>query len=191
VLFTFHPKTASLTIPEVANAMIREKMYTSLKDAIATALNTVKVCLFVSVDIETHKHFYEIFEFVPLPNTIPKEFMDAKGDTQQTEFMKSMHAFMQTLVQADTYYKTVPIVTYDRDKSIYVMANTVSDELYAELLEKTPLKEERQELMRVFRPEKFLEAMAAGDKKKSRKALISEYEMEGLYGIESGGAAVG
>lgn len=161
VLFTFHPKSAAMTIPEIANAMIREKMYTNLKDAVATALNTVQVCIFVSVDIETHKHYYEIYEFVPNTNTIPKSFMDAmEKETRTKEFMKSVYAYMQTMASADTYYTTVPIIVYDREGGKYRMVNTISDGLYRELMDKTPLEEERMELARVFRPDEFLTMLA-------------------------------
>lgn len=161
VLFTFHPKTAAMTIPEIANAMIREKMYTNLKDAVATALNTVKVCIFVNVDIETHKHTYEVFEFVPRPNLIPDAFLYAESDAERdVEFKRAVYTWMQTMASADTYYDTVPIVVFDRVTEQYVMKNTVSDSLYDELMEKTPRREERLELMRVFRPNDFVRAMA-------------------------------
>lgn len=191
VMFTFHPKTAAMTIPEIANAMIREKMYTNLKDAVATALNTVKVCIFVSVDMETHKHYYEIFEFVPLPNVVPDDFLCIEDPEQrQVAFMRTMHAYMQTMVSADTFYKTVPIVKYCRDSDSYTMCNTITDALYEELLEKTPLHNERRELMRVFRPTQFLT-----DTAKDRgfhhlddavlEQLIAEFKMDGLYGVRN------
>lgn len=161
VLFTFHPKTAAMTIPEIANAMIREKMYVNLKDAVTTALNTVKVCIFVTVDIETHQHFYEVFEFVPRPNLIPDAFASiADPEQRNLEFMKAIHAYMQTMASADTYYETVPLITYDRESKSYVMQHTISDGLYGELLEKTPREEERIELARTFRPGLFIKEMA-------------------------------
>lgn len=161
VLFTFHPKTAAMTIPEIANAMIREKMYANLKDAVATALNTVKCCIFVTVDLETHRHFYEIFEFVPRPNNIPDDFMREKDpDKRQLLFMQSIHAYMQTMVSADTFYYTVPLVVYDHESDSYVMKNTVSQGLYDELMEKTPLEVERMDLRRIFRPKEFIEEYA-------------------------------
>lgn len=162
VLFTFHPKTPAMTIPEIANAMIREKMYTNLKDAIATALNTVKCCVFVTVDLETHRHYYEIFEFVPRPNSIPDDFLrEADPEKRQVLFMQAIHAYMQTMVSADTFYYTVPLVVYDRQTDAYVMKNTISQPLYEELMDKTPLKDERMELMRTFRPDDFIREYAA------------------------------
>lgn len=161
VLFTFHPKTAAMTIPEIANAMIREKMYTNLKDAVATALNTVKVCIYVDVDIETHKHTYEVFEFVPRPNLIPDDFMRLTDpDERDIAFKKAVHAWMQTMASADIYYDTVPIITFDRVTEEYVMRNTISDNLFNELMTKTPRREERLDLMRVFRPSEFIRAKA-------------------------------
>lgn len=184
VLFTFHPKTASMTIPEIANAMIREKMYTNLKDAVATALNTVKVCEFVSVDMETHKHYYEIYEFVPLPNLIPSDFINEPDpEKRQIAFMKSIHAYMQTMVSADTFYKTIPIITYDRDEERYIMRNTISDSLYHELIEKAPLKEERMEIMRIFKPDKFIQRITA-QKGMAENSVISTYHMHGLFGVQ-------
>ena len=176
VLFTFHPKTAAMTIPEIANAMIREKMYANLKDAVATALNTVKVCIFVTVDIETHKHFYEIYEFVPRPNLIPATFMNiADSEQRSLEFMKAIHAYMQTMASADTYYDTVPIITYDRKREAYVIRNTISQNLFDELMEKTPRKEEREELTRVFRPGEFIE-----DKAREENAQITPQYIDEL-----------
>lgn len=175
VLFTFHPKTAAMTIPEIANAMIREKMYSNLKDAVATALNTVKVCIFVSVDIETHKHFYEIFEFVPRPNLIPDTFLGATDkDTRDLEFKRAMHAWMQTMASADVYYDTVPIVVYDRVKCQYEMVNTISDGFYRELVEKTPRRAELLELMRVFRPADFINAKAHAEGSKVTVSYIDK-----------------
>ena len=183
VMFTFHPKTPQMTIPEIANAMIREKMYTNLKDAVATALNTVKCCIFVTVDLETHQHFYEIYEFVPRPNTIPDDFMkETDPEKRQLLFMKTVHAYMQTMVSADTFYYTVPLVVYDRVTRSYVMKNTVSQDLYDELMEKTPLQSERMELMRIFRPGDFVKAYAiekgvpvTGE---LTKKLVEEYDLQ-------------
>ena len=186
VLFTFHPKTPEMTIPEIANAMIREKMYTNLKDAVATALNTVKCCIFVTVDLETHRHFYEIFEFVPRPNTIPDDFLkETDPDKRQLLFMKSIHAYMQTMVSADTFYYTVPLVVYDRDSDSYVMKNTISDGLYKELMEKTPLEGERMHLMQTFRPDDFVAAYAkkhnAPVTEELKAQLIKEYSLNPAF----------
>lgn len=183
VMFTFHPKTPQMTIPEIANAMIREKMYTNLKDAVATALNTVKCCIFVTVDLETHQHFYEIYEFVPRPNTIPDDFMkETDPEKRQLLFMKTVHAYMQTMVSADTFYYTVPLVVYDRVTRGYVMKNTVSQELYDELMEKTPLQSERMELMRIFRPGDFIKAYATEKgvpvTGELTKKLVEEYDLQ-------------
>ena len=182
VLFTFHPKTAAMTIPEIANAMIREKMYTNLKDAVATALNTVKVCIFVSVDIETHKHAYEIYEFVPRPNLIPDTFLNAPtDDIRDLEFKRAVHAWMQTMASADVYYDTVPIIVLDRISEEYVMKNTISDNLYKELMDKTPRREERLELMRVFRPVDFIRAKTHDEHvnvtEEYANKLIEEYRL--------------
>lgn len=175
VLFTFHPKSPEMTIPEIANAMIREKMYTSLKDAIYTALNTIKVCIFVTVDLETHQHFYEIYEFVPHPNVIPSEFMRAmQKDERDSQFMRAMHAYMQTMANADTYYRTVPIIVYDRKEKKYVMQNTVTDRLYRELRDKTPIEQERAELERVFRPGDFIKGLAKDEGVELTQKYIDE-----------------
>ena len=174
VLFTFHPKTAQMTIPEIANAMIREKMYGNLKDAVATALNTVKVCIFVTVDVETHQHFYEIFEFVPRPNIIPNDFLKLSGDKRTVAFMNTVYNYMQTMASAETYYDTVPIIVYDRVKERYVMKNTLSEGFYQELVEKTPRREELLELMRVFRPYDFICALGNKNGREVNRAFIEE-----------------
>lgn len=154
VYFTFHPNSPAATIPEIANAMIREKMYTNLKDAVATALETVKVCIFVRMDLERGCRYYEIHEFVPRDNRIPDEFMaasltDAKA---KRKFMESIYAYMKAMTSADTYYDTVPIITFDRDDGIYKFQNTISDRFYRALMDNTPLEAEREELEALFRP---------------------------------------
>ena len=63
-LFTFLAKTPDLVIPEIANTMLREHIYSNLQDATAAALSFVRCCIFVSQDIESGQHIYEIFEFV-------------------------------------------------------------------------------------------------------------------------------
>lgn len=154
VYFTFHPNTPAATIPEIANAMIREKMYVNLKDAVATALETVKVCVFVRMDLERGCRYYEIYEFVPRSNRIPNEFMDPKlpMEAAQRKFMETMYAYMSNMTSADTYFDTVPIVVFNRKAGIYEFKNTVSDRLYQSLSDNTPLQHERDALAALFRP---------------------------------------
>ena len=159
VMFTFHPKTPEQTVPEIANALIRSKMYASLKDAIATALNTIKCCIFIQMDLEAKKRYYEIYEFVPTPTLLPDEFMRLPaGPDRELAFMKAMHAYMQNVTSADVYFHTIPIIVFDREKKEYVYKNTISNEFYNELWIKTPLQAEREEMERVFRPEKRMDA---------------------------------
>ena len=158
VLFTFHPNSPKATISEIANALIREKMYTNLKDAVATALETVHCCIFVRMDIEAQRRYYEIFEFVPRPNGLPNDFMrDSNHDSREAHFMETIYRYFQYMTSADIYYDTVPLVVFDRDKGIYRFKNTISDDFYQELMDKTPLKVERDHLTRVFRPELALD----------------------------------
>ena len=90
---------------------------------------------------------------MPTPTLLPKIFADMPpGDARTLEFMKTMHAYMQNMTSADVYYHTVPIITFDRKQGRYVYRNTISDEFYNELLIKTPLQAERDEMERVFRP---------------------------------------
>ena len=154
VYFTFHPNSPAATISEIANAMIREKMYVNLKDAVATALDTVKVCIFVRMDLERGCRYYEIYEFVPRDNRIPNDFM-AEGLTMeaaQRKFMETMYAYMSNMTSADTYYDTVPIVVFNRKEGIYEFKNTISDRLYQSLFDNTPLQYERDALAALFRP---------------------------------------
>lgn len=153
VLFTFHPNSPKATITEIANALIREKMYVNLKDAIATALETVHCCIFVRLDIEAQKRYYEIYEFVPRPNGLPNDFLkEMSKEKREAAFMETYYRYMQYMVSADIYYDTVPIIRYDREAGSYVFQNTISDGFYEELMDKTPLHEERMLLERTFRP---------------------------------------
>lgn len=160
VLFTFHPNSPKATISEIANALIREKMYTNLKDAVATALETVHCCIFVRMDIEAQRRYYEIYEFVPRPNGLPNAFMsDTDRDVREAHFMETIYRYFQHMTSADIYYDTVPLVIFDRDRGIYRFKNTISDEFYQELMDKTPLKAERDQLTRIFRPELALDGI--------------------------------
>lgn len=154
VYFTFHPNTPAATIPEIANAMIREKMYVNLKDAVATALETVKVCIFVRMDLERGCRYYEIYEFVPRDNRIPNDFLEEGLDTEtaQRRFMKTMYSYMSNMTSADTYYDTVPIVVFNRKAGIYEFKNSVSNPLFQTLLDNTPLQYERDAVTSLFRP---------------------------------------
>lgn len=154
VYFTFHPNSPAATIPEIANALIREKMYVNLKDAVATALDTVKICIFVRMDLERGCRYYEVHEFVPRSNRIPNTFMDPTlpMEEAQRHFMETMYSYMQNMTSADVYYDTVPIVTFDREAGQYRFQNTVSDSLFKTLMENTPLQYERDSLTSLFRP---------------------------------------
>lgn len=154
VYFTFHPNTPSATIPEIANAMIREKMYVNLKDAVATALETVKVCIFVRMDLERGCRYYEIYEFVPRDNRIPNAFMDSRLPMEETQrkFMETMYAYMSNMTSADTYFDTIPIVVFNRKGGYYEFKNTISNRLFENLLDNTPLQYERDTLTALFRP---------------------------------------
>ena len=162
VLFTFHPNSPKATISEIANALIRQKMYANLKDAVATALETVHCCIFVRMDIEAQCRYYEIYEFVPRPNGLPADFMqETNPELRQAKFMETMYRYMQYMTSADIYYDTVPIVVYDRVKQMYRYANTLSDGFYEDLRDKTPLQSERDMLERTFRPEVVMDRLLA------------------------------
>lgn len=154
VLFTFHPNSPKATIAEIANALIRQKMYANLKDAVATALDTVHCCIYVRMDIEAQRRYYEIYEFVPRPNGLPADFMNKhlSKDAREAAFMETIYRYMQYMTAADIYYDTVPLVVYDRDAEQYVFKNTISDAFYSDLMDKTPLTAERDLLTRTFRP---------------------------------------
>ncbi|RGC57836.1 hypothetical protein DXA92_13005 [Agathobaculum butyriciproducens] len=158
VLFTFHPNSPKATIAEIANALIRQKMYANLKDAVATALDTVHCCIYVRMDIEAQKRYYEIYEFVPRPNGLPSDFMQKRSkEEREAAFMETVYRYLQYMTSADIYYDTVPLVAYDREQGRYVYRNTISEAFFEELMDKTPLAVERDLLMRTFRPEMVLD----------------------------------
>lgn len=177
VLFTFHPNSPKATITEIANALIREKMYTNLKDAIATALETVHCCIYVKMDLEAQCRYYEIYEFVPRLNGLPSDFMNVSDPKErEAKFMETMYRYMQHMVTADIFYEAVPLIRFNRDLGEYQYLNTVSDPFYDELKEKTPLEAERNLLERTFRPAHAL--YKALHKEASGKTSISQPEFE-------------
>lgn len=176
VLFTFHPNSPKATIAEIANALIRQKMYANLKDAVATALDTVHCCIYVRMDIEAQKRYYEIYEFVPRPNGLPADFRGKwlSRDDREAAFMETIYQYLQYMTSADIYYDTVPLVTYDRETRQYVYRNTISDAFYADLMDKTPLAAERDLLTRTFRPTLALDYYF---KEHSKEGVVTQSEV--------------
>ena len=89
------------------------------------------------------------------------------------------------LGEVRSFYYTVPLVVYDRDSDSYEMKNTISDGLYKELMEKTPLEGERMHLMQTFRPNDFVAAYAkkhnAPVTEELKAQLIKEYSLNPAF----------
>ncbi len=111
-------------------------------------------------------------ELIKVLHTVRQSAM--QKDERDSQFMRAMHAYMQTMANADTYYRTVPIIVYDRKEKKYVMQNTVTDRLYRELRDKTPIEQERAELERVFRPGDFIKGLAKDEGVELTQKYIDE-----------------
>lgn len=155
VMFTYHPNKPRTTIIEVANSLIRQKLYTNLKDAMYTTLETVKCCIHIEVDIEKRCRYYNVYEFIPAEIALDNSFRNLHGKERDEAFHETQYNFYQQ-VTGDVYFGVVPIIEFDRTVNGYVFKNTITDRFYADLEKASSLSEEKLALKKLFRPMKFL-----------------------------------
>lgn len=155
VMFTYHPNKPRTTIIEIANSLIRQKLYTNLKDAMYTTLETVKCCIHIEVDIEKRCRYYNIYEFIPAEVELDTEFLKLSGKEREEAFLKTQYNFYQQMT-GDTYFEVVPIIVYDEKENSYVFKNNISNRFYEDLKRASSLAEEKESLEKLFRPMDFM-----------------------------------
>lgn len=174
VLFTYHPNKPRSTIVEVANSLIRQKLYTTLKDAMYTTLETIKCCIHIGQDIEKQIRYYNIYEYRPAEIVISEEFKGLSGQSRDEAFMNTMLNFFQKTTGED-YFEVVPIIIYNRHTNAYEFKNTISDRFFDELMNSMSLNEEKDELEKLFRPKVYLDRYLEKHKdKKETNELINQ-----------------
>ena len=156
VLFTYHPNKPRSTIVEVANSLIRQKLYTTLKDAMYTTLETIKCCIHISNDIEGKFRYYDIYEYIPTEVKISEEYKCLSGTEREQAFMDTMLNFFQKST-GEEYFEVIPIIRYNRHENAYIFENTLSDRFYQELMNSMSLNSEKDELEKLFRPREYLD----------------------------------
>ena len=155
VMFTYHPNKPRTTIIEIANSLIRQKLYTNLKDAMYTTLETVKCCIHIEVDIEKRCRYYNVYEFIPAEVELDTEFLKLSGKEREEAFLKTQYNFYQQMT-GDTYFEVVPIIVYDEKENSYVFKNNISNRFYEDLKRASSLAEEKESLEKLFRPMDFM-----------------------------------
>lgn len=155
VIFTYHPNRPRSTVLEVANSLIRQKLYTSLKDAMYTTLETIKCCIHIELGLEKQCRYYNIYEFVPITVDLDTSFLNLSGQDKQDAFLNTQLTYFQKQI-GDEYFKVIPIITYDKDQNSYVFRNTISDRFFSDLYSASSLNEEKENLEKLFRPQGWL-----------------------------------
>ena len=155
VMFTYHPNKPRATVIEVANSLIRKKLYTSLKDAMYTALEVIKCCIHIEIDIERRCRYYNIYEYIPLELNIDNSFLSLTGEARQEAFMKAQYDYFLKTTGGE-YFEVVPIITYDKETDSYSFKNNISDRFYGDLYRASSLDSEKEALEKLFRPEDYL-----------------------------------
>lgn len=176
VLFTYHPNKPRATIIEIANSLIRQKLYTSLKDAMYTTLEAVKCCIHLEIDLTKKCRYYNIYEFLPVKTKIADEFKSLSGKERDEAFHNTMYSFYTKMME-DDYFEVVPIIVYDRDTDSYVFKNTLSDRFYEELMRQSYLDDEKENLEKLFRPEEWINKYL---KRTSKSQVISRDLIEDI-----------
>lgn len=166
VLFSYHPITPRDTILETANSLLRAKIFNSIKDAMYTALNSIRCCIHIENDFEKACRYYNIYEFVPIEVVIESEYKRLSGSDRKDSFMDTIYSYMLRTTSPE-YFKTVPIITFDRYKKAYTFQNNISDSFYDDLMLKTVRVENKLKLEMLFRPEAFIERHIKAKKIKS------------------------
>lgn len=155
VIFTYHPNNPRATIIEVANSLIRQKLYTSLKDAMYTTLETVKCCIHIDLDLERQCRYYNIYEYVPTDVELDDSFLSKSGDERSEAFMQTQFTYYKKTI-GDRFFDAIPIITFDKEKEGYVYQNSISDRLYNDLYRGSSLDSEKEALEKLFRPQKYM-----------------------------------
>lgn len=176
VMFTYHPNKPRATVIEVANSLIRQKLYTSLKDAMYTALEVIKCCIHIEIDIERRCRYYNIYEYIPLEVSIDNKFISLDGEARRNAFMKSQYDYFIKKTGGE-YFEVIPIITYDKEKDCYTFKNSISDRFYNDLYKASSLDAEKDALEKLFRPERYLERY------KENNILFGGYTREKVEGI--------
>lgn len=171
VIFTYHPNKPRATVVEVANSLIRQKLYTSLKDAMYTTLEIMKCCIHIEVDIETRSRHYNVYEFTPAEVKLDTSFQKLTGRERDEAFQEAQFNYYQKRTE-DDFFNVIPIITYDRHKNSYEFQNTISDRFYEELVRASGLADEKDALERLFRPETYL------------RRYMKDNPIEGGYTVE-------
>lgn len=155
VIFTYHPNKPRSTVIEIANSLIRQKLYTSLSDAMYTTLETVKCCIHIELDLEKRCRYYNIYEFIPAEIRLDEQFRKLTGQDRSEAFMETQFNYFQKSVDNE-YFDVVPIITFDKEANGYVFRNTISDRFYEDLYRASSLDEEKVTLQKLFRPQEYL-----------------------------------
>lgn len=158
VIFTYHPNKPRATIIEIANSLIRQKLYTTLKDAMYTTLETIKCCIHIDLDISNHSRYYNVYEYVPVESKINTEFLKLSGREREEAFMRTQADFYRESL-GNEYFEVIPIITYESGingaAGKYSFQNNISDRLFNDLyLASNSL--EKDELERLFRPQQYM-----------------------------------
>jgi pilus assembly protein CpaF len=162
-VFSFHPNTPDKCPLEMANAMLRMKIYSGLADAITAVLAAVKCCIQLSktndmssdYSIQSERRIYNVYEYVPTIISLPSDFLQLNGEDMNKAFMETCFKFF-TKTTMDKNYQTVPIVEYDYDTRRYMMGAEISDSLYTTMKLNLFSAEDRAELDKVFRPASYI-----------------------------------
>lgn len=180
VLFTYHPNKPRACIIEIANSLVRQKLYSNLKDAMYTTLDAIKCCIHIDVDLEERRRYYNIYEFIPTYVFLDDSYKKLQGEKREQAFQDSLYSYFQKTT-SDEYFTVVPIITYDHAVGGYKFQNTVSDGFYDDLLRKSSIDSEKTELEKLFRPKNFIYRYMKGHGMKT----ISEQEFFDLVRDEN------
>ncbi|WP_202707668.1 ATPase, T2SS/T4P/T4SS family [Sporosalibacterium faouarense] len=160
-IFTYHPNNPDVLPIELANSLLTLGIYKSLKEALAVVFRTIQCCIQVDKDLDGNR-YYNLYEFIPSSIPIDNRYQELKGYDRVEAFMDTFYTAALNLTD-NSLYKTVPIVEYDDIKG-YTVKNTISDSLYNRLKKGMRKKDDRIELMKVFRPEEYIKVVLEDDK---------------------------
>lgn len=202
VMFTYHPNKPRATVIEVANSLIRQKLYTSLKDAMYTTLEVIKCCVHIEIDMERHCRYYNIYEYIPAEVKLDQSFLGLSGDKRIEAFMQTQFNYFQKSI-GDEYFEVVPIITFDKESNSYKFNNTISDRFYDDLYRASSLDDEKLTLEKLFRPQGYLikylskyhqftyldeeELIRIADMEGLNKEFINFKEIQDMKGTYGGG----